>query len=167
MEFSFDNPPKKESLGDDLPKYGFCLKMICDESVKDNPEISYNETDCSIYTVFFKHASCINFCLKNIGCPKTYVEAVWSFFGRFYYIFGTALIVIGVVYAFFGLRFRKAVTIISFVILTYAVVCGTVYTYKVPNPSKIWVHVPVLGSFMPAINKQEEPQRQEQHWATS
>lgn len=42
-------------------KYGFCLKMICDEENNDDPEIHYNSTDCSDYTVTFKHSSCIFF----------------------------------------------------------------------------------------------------------
>ncbi len=61
LEFKFDSPKRKDPSSPRLfEDYGFCLRMVCDPGSRWRPIISYNDTECSQYTVTFRHFSCID-----------------------------------------------------------------------------------------------------------
>jgi len=55
------------------------------------------------------------------------------------------MILIGLVYLFFGLKWWRVTKMISFVVLVYGIVCLVLYSTIIPNPSKNLAQRIILG----------------------
>jgi len=122
-------------IGEDKDPPDFSIYMICDPSITGKGKFFYNGSTHGGYNIYFRHEACITL-IKNIGCDLGHVEAIWSFIYDHYYIFGPAMIVIGLVYLFLGLKWWRATKMMSFIVLVYGIVCLALYWNTIPNPSK-------------------------------
>ena len=84
------------------------------------------------------------------------MDAFTQFIYQYYYLWGAALIVIGVILAFFGNRFVNLVIVLSFTFATFCVL-GSIFFYmfmdKVKEDWAKWLCVAVIGAVSAFLGK--------------
>jgi hypothetical protein len=111
-------------------KYSLLVNVVCRTQSEDSELHFINATGDACHPV-------LNYESKK-GCPVFTMDAFSQFIAKYYYLWGAALIALGVILAFFGNRFLNLVIFLTFFFAAFCILGSVFFYFFMDKVEKDW-----------------------------
>ena len=121
-------------------KYTLLVNVVCRTQSEDSELHFINVTGDACHPI-------LNYESKT-GCPVFTMDAFSQFINKYYYLWGAALVLMGVILAFFGNRFLNFVIFLTFFFASFCIL-GSIFFYMfMDQVKKDWAKWLALGAII-------------------